>query len=64
MAPRDGAEMSPEAQHAWLTRLLEAAQTSAADVRAKNSPQDAALLQDLDDLCIRLRREIAAIKLT
>jgi hypothetical protein len=46
----------------WLQHLLDAATVAADRLRARNDPTSAALLADLDALCIRLNRELDELK--
>jgi hypothetical protein len=55
-------EVSPAERTAWLQHLLDAATVAADRVRARNDPTSAALLADLDALCVRLTREIDELK--
>jgi hypothetical protein len=47
-----------EERRVWLERVIDAAARAAEDLRAHRDPSHHALLQDLDDLCERLRAEL------
>lgn len=47
---------------AWLQHLIDAAQSAAANLRARNDPTTAGLVTDLDALCVRLRHELDEIE--
>jgi hypothetical protein len=54
--------MPPVTQTAWLQHLIKTAESAAASLRDRNDPSTAVLIADIDDLCLRLRRELDEIK--
>jgi hypothetical protein len=58
----DVPDMPPVTQTAWLQHLIKTAESAAASLRDRNDPSTAVLIADIDDLCLRLRRELDEIK--
>jgi hypothetical protein len=50
--------MPPVTQTAWLQHLVNTAESAAASLRDRNDPSTADLIADMDELCVRLRREL------
>jgi len=48
----------------WLIRLLKACARAASDLRERERPDVARLIEDLDELCARLRAELQALNST
>ena len=46
----------------WLQHLIHTAESAAADLRDRDDPTEAVLIADLDDLSLRLRRELDDVK--
>jgi hypothetical protein len=62
MTSSGGTDVSSAERGDWLQRLLDAATVAADRLRARNDPSSAALLTDLDALCVRLNRELDELK--
>jgi hypothetical protein len=62
MTSSGGPDVSSAERSAWLHHLLDAATVAADRLRVRNDPSSAALLTDLDALCLRLNRELDEIK--
>ena len=62
MTSSGGPDVSPAERSGWLQRLLDAATVAADRLRVRNDPSSAALLTDLDALCLRLSRELDELK--
>jgi hypothetical protein len=54
--------MPPVTRTAWLEHLISTAESAAASLRERDDPNTADLIADMDDLCLRLRRELDDIK--
>jgi hypothetical protein len=54
----DDPEVPVEEHQAWLTSLLGAAEYQVGALRGRDDPLHARLIADLDDFCVRLRREL------
>ena len=48
----------------WLVRMIRACERAASDLRERNRPDVARLIEDLDELCARLRAELQALNAT
>ena len=48
----------------WLIRLLAACERASSDLRQRERPDVARLIEDLDELCARLRAELQALNST
>ena len=62
MTNPDGPDLAPAERVAWLKNVINAAESAAADLRARNDATQAVLIDDLDDLCVRLRAELDDVK--
>jgi hypothetical protein len=60
----DQPDVTHRGRSAWLDRLLGIAESAAGDLRARDDPSHANLIEDLDDLCLRLRSELDDTKST
>jgi hypothetical protein len=58
----DDSDMPPVTRTAWLEHLISTAESAAASLRERDDPNTADLIADMDDLCLRLRRELDDIK--
>ena len=54
--------MPPVTRTAWLQHLINTAESAAASLRERDDPSTAGLIADMDDLSLRLRRELDDIK--
>ena len=54
----DDPDLPPVTRTAWLEHLISTAESAAASLRDRDDPSTADLITDIDDLCVRLRREL------
>ena len=54
----DDPDLPPVTRTAWLEHLISTAESAAASLRDRDDPTTAGLITDIDDLCVRLRREL------
>jgi len=54
--------MPPVTREAWLEHLISTAESAAASLRERDDPSAADLIAEIDDLCLRLRRELDDIR--